>query len=76
MATVTAVLTYDGTLGTGSCNVTSYTWGGSAFADMTVAEAKQALQALMQAYNITLGAGSSATPKGQYHSQAAQGRSG
>lgn len=74
MATVTAVLTYSGTLGAGDCEVTSYTWGGTAFASMTVANTKAARQALTQALNITAGAGSSASPVATYESHAASGR--
>ena len=74
MATVTAVITYSGTLASGDCEVTSYTWAGSAFTALTVAETKQARQALTQALNITGKGGSAASPVGDYTGHAASGR--
>ena len=73
MATVTAVLTYSGTLGSPDCDVTSFTWAGAEYVDLTVAQGKAARQALLKAAKAANGSGASASPKGGYAGWAAAG---
>ena len=73
MATVTAVITYDGTLGAPTCNVTSFTWAAAEFVDLTVAQSKAARQTLLKASKASWGSGASASPKGGYAGWAAAG---
>lgn len=78
MATVTAVFTYTGTLGAADFELdltAPYTWGGSNFVDMTVAETKAANQVLRNAVMVQ-NQGQSASPKGGYATQAAAGQNG